>query len=160
MKQFFNIALFIFSLMIGITNVFADNNDSPLNPIMTNNAAKPVGAYSQAMLVDLQKGKLLFIAGQLPNDPKTGKFIEDNIQDATNQVLNNMEAILKAAGSDWKYVIRTDVLLRNIHDWAGMNAEYMKRFPNGVYPVRQAIQSTIKDRVEISAIAFVPSKDK
>ena len=148
--------IFISIIFLAVPSAFANENDSAVNFIATDNAAKPVGAYSQATTVDLQKGKLLFIAGQLPNDPKTGKFIEGDIQSATHQVLNNMEAILKAAGSDWKYVLRVDVFLRDIHDWGGMNQEYMKRFPNGVYPARQAIQTAIKDRVEISAIAFVP----
>ncbi len=150
--------LFLIPLLLILTNAFANNDNSGINFIATDTAAKPVGAYSQGVTLDLQKGKLLFISGQLPNDPKTDKFIEGDIQSATNQVLNNMEAVLKAAGSDWKYVARVDVFLRDIHDWQGMNDEYLKRFPDGVYPVRQTVQVALKDRVEISAIAFVPNK--
>jgi len=139
-----------------LTSAFADANSSAVNFISTADAPKPVATYSQGTTVDLQKGKLLFIAGQLPNDPKTGKFTEDNIQGATNQVLDNIDAILKTAGSDWKYVLRMDVFLKDMKDFGGMDTEYRKRFPNGAYPARQTIQSNIKDRVEISAIAFVP----
>lgn len=132
--------------------------EAPVNDIRINNAAKPLGAYSQATMVDLTKGKLLFISGQIAADPKTGKLFEDNINLATNKTLDNIETILKASGSDWKYVVRMDVFLKDFNDWDGMNIEYAKRFQNGVYPARQTVQVGMENRIEISAIAFVPNK--
>lgn len=133
---------------------------NPIQKIDTPHAPKALGAYSQAINVDLEKTKnLVFVCGQVAIDPKTGKMIEDNIHSATNQTLDNIEAILKAAGSDWKYVVRMDVFLQNFdRDWDGMNEEYSKRFPEGVYPVRQTVGVSMDDNtlVEISCIAIVP----
>lgn len=131
---------------------------SPVNNVHINKAAKPLGAYSQATMVDLHHGKLLFISGQIAVDPKNGKLLEDNIKIATRQTLDNIETILKASGSDWKYVARMDVFLKDFNDWDGMNEEYAKRFPNGIYPARQTVQVGMENRIEISAIAFIPNK--
>jgi 2-iminobutanoate/2-iminopropanoate deaminase len=150
-------ALTLVSLLIIGTSCYATNTP-PVENILAPTAPKPDGAYSQATRVDLQKGKLIFISGQVAEDPKTGKLLEGDIHTATHQTLDNIGAILKAAGSDWKYVVRMDVFLKNFNDWAGMNEEYVKRFPNGVYPARQAVQVGMENRIEISCIAFVPNK--
>lgn len=92
-------------------------------------------------------------------DPKTGIMIEDSIQSATKQTLDNVEAILKEAGSDWEYVVRMDVFLQNFdRDWDGMNEEYSKRFTNGIFPARQTVGVSMDNNtlVEISCIAIVP----
>lgn len=135
---------------------FADADDSAIKYIQTADAPKPIGPYSQGTLIDLKKSKLLFVSGQIALDPKTGTLKEDNIQEATNQTLDNIAAILKAAGSDWKHVVRMEVFLKDLNDWTGMNDEYSKRFPDGVYPARQATESNMKYRIEISAIAIAP----
>lgn len=133
---------------------------SPIQKIDTINAPAALGAYSQAISVDLENTKnLVFVCGQVAIDPKTGKMIEDNIHSATNQTLDNVEAILKAAGSDWKYVVRMDVFLQDFdRDWDGMNEEYAKRFPEGTFPARQTVGVRMDDNtlVEISCIAVVP----
>jgi len=135
---------------------------TPIQKIETTNAPKALGAYSQAISVDLENTKnLIFVCGQVAIDPKTGIMIEDNIQSATRQTLDNVEAILKAAGSDWEYVVRMDVFLQNFdRDWDGMNEEYSKRFTNGIFPARQTVGVRMDDNtlVEISCIAIVPKK--
>lgn len=135
-----------------------------ITKIETDNAPKSgVGAYSQAIVVDLEKTKnLIFVCGQVAIDPKTGKMNQDNIKDATNQTLDNVEAILKAAGSDWQYVVRMDVFLQHFdRDWDAMNEEYAKRFKNGVYPARQTVGVKMDDDtlVEISCIAIIPKHE-
>jgi 2-iminobutanoate/2-iminopropanoate deaminase len=141
------------------TSAFCTNN-IPIQRIETPHAPQAFGAYSQALSVDLDSTKkLVFVSGQVPIDPKTGKMIENDIRLATNQTLDNIEAILKAAGSDWKYVVRMDVFLQNVdRDWVGMNEEYAKRFPSGIYPARQTVEVKMDDHtlVEISCIAIVP----
>ncbi len=136
--------------------------NSTLQKIDTRTAPQAVGAYSQAMSIDLDSTKnLIFVSGQVPFDPKTGEMVKQDIHQATNQALDNVEAILKAAGSDWKYVVRTDVFLQNPdQDWNGMNEEYAKRFPDGVFPARQTVGVKMDDNtlVEISCIAIVPKK--
>jgi 2-iminobutanoate/2-iminopropanoate deaminase len=133
---------------------------SPIEKIDTNNAPKALGAYSQAISIDLEKTKnLVFVCGQVAINPKTGKMIDSDIRSATNQTLDNVEAILKAAGSDWQYVVRMDVFLQNFdQDWDSMNEEYAKRFTNGVYPARQTVgvHMDADTLVEISCIAIVP----
>ena len=137
---------------------------SPIQKIDTPNAPRALGAYSQALSIDLENTKnLIFVCGQVPIDPKTGKMIEDDIHSATNQTLDNVGAILKAAGSDWKYVVRMDVFLQNFdRDWDGMNEEYAKRFPSGVFPARQTVGVKMDDNtlVEISCIAIVPKTNQ
>jgi 2-iminobutanoate/2-iminopropanoate deaminase len=130
---------------------------SPIERIETRGAPPALGAYSQAVIVDLTKAeRLVFVAGQIPLDPKTGKLLDSDITIATRRTLDNIEAILEEAGSGWDYVVRMDVFLRDFNDWDGMNAEYAKRFRKGHYPVRQTVGVQMDDRIEISCIAVVP----
>lgn len=137
---------------------------SSLQKIETPYGPKALGFYSQGITIDLENTKnLIFVAGQVPIDPKTGKMVEQDIHAATNQALDNVEAVLKSAGSDWKYVVRMDVFLQNFdRDWDGMNEEYAKRFPNGIYPARQTVGVKMDDDtlIEISCIAIVPKTDQ
>ncbi len=126
--------------------------------IETQNAPKAIGAYSQATSVDVSQGKLLYVSGQIAQDPKTGKLLEDDIHTATRQTLDNVQAILKAAGSDWKYVVSVEVFLKDFKDWEGMNEEYVKRFPNKIYPARHAVQVGMENRIEIACVALIPKK--
>lgn len=113
---------------------------------------------SQAIAVDIQKTKkLLFVSGQVALDPVTGKELENDIQTATKRTMDNIEAILKEAGSDWKYVVRVDVFLRDLNDWEGMNEVYGTYFPNGVFPARQTVGVNMVNRIEMSCIAVVPN---
>lgn len=114
---------------------------------------------SQAISVDLEKTKkLVFVSGQVAIDPVTGQEQESDIHIATNRTLDNVEAILKAAGSGWEYVVRVDIFLRDLSDWQGMNEEYAKRFPNGIYPARQTVGVNMVNRIEISCVAIVPKE--
>jgi 2-iminobutanoate/2-iminopropanoate deaminase len=155
------ICAFLTLLLMGFINICSA---SPIKKIESPNAPASLGAYSQALVIDLETTKnLVFVSGQVPINPKTGKMDEDNIHSATNQTLDNIEAILKSAGSDWKYVVRMDVFLQHFdRDWDGMNEEYSKRFPGGVFPVRQTVGVKMDDNtlVEISCIAIVPKKTK
>jgi 2-iminobutanoate/2-iminopropanoate deaminase len=157
-----NAIIFLTCVIAGSSSCLAKM--TPLQQIDTSNAPKSLGAYSQAIAVDLERTKnLIFVCGQVPLDPKTGQMIEHDIHQATNRTLDNVEAILKAAGSDWKYVVRMDVFLQNFdRDWDGMNEEYAKRFSDGVFPARQTVGVKMDDNtlVEISCIAIVPKTKK
>jgi 2-iminobutanoate/2-iminopropanoate deaminase len=126
--------------------------------IEAKGAPAAMGAYSQAIAVDLTKAeKLVFVAGQIAINPKTGECMESDIRTATRQTLDNIEAILKEAGSDWDHVARVDVFLRDMKDWEGMNEEYAKRFKKcRCYPARQTVGVSMDNIVEISCIAVVP----
>jgi 2-iminobutanoate/2-iminopropanoate deaminase len=128
-----------------------------IDRIATENAPAALGAYSQAVSVDLSKTKrMLFVAGQVAIDPETGALLENDIQTATKQTLDNIEAILTEAGTSWNFVVRMDVFLRDFNDWDGMNAVYAERFVDGVYPARQTVGVDMENLVEISCIAVVP----
>ena len=122
--------------------------------VETEHAPKAIGPYSQAVAA----GPFLFISGQLPVDPKTGKIAQGSIQSQTKQVLDNLEAILAAEGLSLKDVVKTEVFLKDMQDFAEMNAVYAERFNHPIKPARVTIQAAklpMDARVEISCIAFL-----
>lgn len=148
---------FALTLLVTILVSTANADQSPITRIHTPNAPNPVGPYSQAISIDLEKTKnLIFLGGQVAINPKTGKLLEEDIHIATNQILDNIGVILKASNSDWKYVVRMEVFLKDFKDWAAMNEEYVKRFPDAIFPARHSIGVNMDNRIEISCTAIVP----
>lgn len=125
--------------------------------IHPTDAPKAIGPYSPGVVADLSKGKLLFVSGQLPIDPKTGHKIDSDIKSATTQTLQNVLSVLKAAGTDFSHVLRVDCFLLDLKDFAAMNEVYSTYFPPGQAPARQTIQCVIPALIEISCIAIVPN---
>ena len=126
-----------------------------LQKIKTEKAPKAIGPYSQAV----SSGQIVFLSGQLPIDPQTGKLIQGDIKAHTNQVLSNLEAVLKAANLSFEHIARMDVFLKNLDDFADMNEEIAKRLTQPVKPARQTIQAAklpLDAIVEISCIAIRP----
>lgn len=136
-------------------SAFANEAIQYIKPV---DGPKVIGPYSPGVVADLSQGKLLFVAGQLPIVPETGERISSSVQAATRQVLENVERILKASGSSVEHVLRADVFLKDMKDFAAMNEEYAKFFPADKVPARQTTQSDIPVLVEISCIAFVPNQ--
>ncbi len=127
---------------------------SGLLEVNTTKAPAAIGPYSQAV----QAGEYLFISGQLPIDPATGKFVEGEITKQTAQVINNIEAILEAKGLSLQDVVKTEVYLQEMSDFKSMNAVYADRFSHAIKPARQAMQVAklpLNALVEISCIAFI-----
>lgn len=119
--------------------------------IHTDKAPAAIGPYSQA----IQIGQLLFTSGQVPIDPETGAIVEGGIQEQARQSLNNIKAILNAAGTNMGAVVKTTVFLQDMNDFATMNEVYAQFFQEP-YPARSAVQvgRLPKDAlVEIEAIA-------
>jgi len=119
--------------------------------IATEKAPAAVGPYSQAV----QAGNTMYISGQLPIVPATGKFISDDVAEQTEQSLKNMGEILKKADMNYENVIKTTVLLADIADFKAMNDVYAKFFKSD-FPARAAFQVVnlpLGARVEIEAIA-------
>ncbi|TAK62122.1 MAG: hypothetical protein EPO24_05225 [Bacteroidetes bacterium] len=115
--------------------------------------AKTIGPYSPAQKV----GNFLFVSGQIGLNPTTGVLENKDIETETKQTLVNLLAILNSAGYDSGDVISTTVYLKDIGDFAAMNAVYASFFQQGNYPTRATVQVAAlpKDaRVEISAIAY------
>jgi len=119
--------------------------------ISTENAPKAVGQYSQA----IEANGTLYISGQLPIDPATGKFAEGGIKEQTEQCLKNITAILSAAGYGLESVVKSTVLLDKISDFAAMNEIYAKYYPQNP-PARVAYEVAnlpLGALVEIETIA-------
>jgi 2-iminobutanoate/2-iminopropanoate deaminase len=114
-------------------------------------APKPVGPYSPA----LRSGDLLFISGQVPFDPATGALITGDIAVLTRRVLDNIGALLQAAGLTHAAIVRTTVFLADMNDFAAMNTVYESYF-TAPYPARSTIQAARLPRdarIEIDAVA-------
>ena len=121
--------------------------------INTESAPAAIGPYSQSVLA----GNILFISGQLPINPETGKFAGNDIKSQTEQSLKNIESILEKAGCTMDNVVKTTVLLDDMGDFAKMNEVYAKFFTKD-YPARAAyeVARLPKDAlVEIEAVAVV-----
>ena len=119
--------------------------------IHTDSAPAAIGPYSQA----IQIGDLLFVSGQVPIDPDTGAVVEGDIRAQAQQSLNNLKAILNAAGTNMGAVVKTTVFLADMNDFAAMNEVYAQFFQEP-FPARSAVQVARlpKDaKVEIEAIA-------
>ncbi|MDR3543829.1 MAG: RidA family protein [Desulfosporosinus sp.] len=119
--------------------------------VSTPNAPAAIGPYSQGVKI----GNLIFTSGQLPLNPQTGELVAD-IEGATRQSLDNVKAILESAGATLDKIIKTVVFLRDMNDFAAMNAVYATYFPNDP-PARSAVQVARlpKDAIlEIEAIAL------
>ncbi|HXD76846.1 MAG TPA: RidA family protein [Puia sp.] len=124
--------------------------------IETAHAPAPIGPYSQAVLA----GQLLFISGQIPIDPATGKVEATDIGGETRQVMENLKAILSAAGLDFAHVVKTTILLSDMGLFTTVNDIYGKYF-SGAYPAREtyAVKSLPKNvNIEISMIAVTATR--
>ena len=115
---------------------------------------EPVVGYSRAVRV----GDMIFTSGQIPIDPATGNLVAGGISDQTTRVLENLKAVLAAAGVDFTRVIKTTVFLKDMKDFAAMNEIYAKSFaPEGtVAPARSTVQVAALPKdglVEIECIA-------
>ena len=122
--------------------------------ILTEKAPAPIGPYSQAILVD---EKFLYIAGQGPMDPVSGKIVEGGIKEQTRQVMKNLEAILVAGGASPASVVKTTVFLKDMNEFAAMNEVYAE-FLGIAAPARSTIEAARLPRdirVEIEAIAII-----
>ena len=121
--------------------------------IKTDKAPKAIGPYSQAIMAN----GLIFASGQIAINPSTGELITGTIEEETRLVLNNLKAVLEAAGSSFDKVIKCTVFLQNMDDFSRMNAVYGEFF-KPPYPARAAVQVARlpKDvKVEIEAIAIL-----
>ena len=124
-----------------------------MKDIATGYAPAAIGPYSQAV----QAGNMLFVSGQIPIDPATGGIVEGGVAEQAAQVLNNIEAILVAAGTEMAKVVKTTVYLKDLADFAAMNEVYGRRFSKP-YPARATVEVARLPKdvlVEIDAVALM-----
>jgi 2-iminobutanoate/2-iminopropanoate deaminase len=105
-------------------------------PVVTDKAPRPVGPYSQAII----DGDTIYVAGQGPGNPQTGQLEMGDVPSQTRRTLDNLKAILEAAGSSLDKVLRCNVYLKDINDFAAMNQVYATYF-SAPAPARTTIQA-------------------
>jgi len=119
--------------------------------LATENAPKAIGPYSQGTSF----GDLVFTSGQLPLNPETGQLEQSTIEEATHRTIKNVQAVLNAAGSDLGKILKATVYLKDLNDFAAMNAVYAEYFGDNP-PARtcfQVVKLPMDAIVEIEAIA-------
>lgn len=123
-----------------------------LDNVATDKAPKAIGPYSQAIVAD----DTVYTAGQVALDPKSGALVGATVVEQTEQVLQNLTAVLAASGSSLGQVVKTTVYLTDMADFAAMNEVYARHF-GGHRPARSTVQAAGLPkgaRVEIDAIAI------
>lgn len=124
-----------------------------ISVISTSNAPAAIGPYSQA----IKMGNLVFTSGQIPLDPATGQLITGTAEVQTHQVLTNLKAVLEAANTSLDKVIKTTVFIKDMNDFAAINAVYGSYFA-ATPPARSCVEVARLPKdvlVEIEAVAYV-----
>jgi len=128
-------------------------SDREIKEMFSENAPRPVGAYSQAV----SAGDYVFVSGQIPLDHATGEIVEDNITVQTGQVIKNLENILRSAGIGLDKVVKTEIFLSDMEDFSEMNAAYASKFTGTIKPARYVVQASRLPknvRIEMACIAY------
>ena len=122
--------------------------------IFTEKAPAPIGPYNQAVLT----GNTLYTSGQIAINPATGDLVTTNIEAETTQVMENMKAVLEAAGMTFENVIKTSIFIMDMNDFGKINAVYGSYFNEKTAPARETVQVACLPKnvnVEISMIAML-----
>ena len=122
--------------------------------IFTENAPAPIGPYNQAVL----KGNTLYTSGQIAINPANGELVTSNIEDETKQVMENMKAVLEAAGMTFENVVKSTIFIMNMVDFGTINTIYGSYFNEETAPARETVQVACLPKnvnIEISMIAIL-----
>ena len=153
MRGIFNSIKIIILSLIFFLSYNCNNNSSMKKIIKTNEAPEPIGPYNQA----IEAGEFIFLSGQIGIDVDTGELINENIQAETNQVMRNIESVLKASNRNFDNVVKSTIFLKDLNDFSIVNEVYSKYFKNKISPARETVEVARlpKDaNVEISVIAY------
>ncbi|SFC22062.1 2-iminobutanoate/2-iminopropanoate deaminase [Flagellimonas taeanensis] len=121
--------------------------------INTSKAPAPIGPYNQAILVN----GILYVSGQVPMDPSTGKLVEGDIKKETQQCMENLKVILEEAGMTFEDVVKASIFIKDMHQFAQINEVYGSYFDADTAPARETVEVANLPRfvnVEISMIAI------
>ena len=121
--------------------------------IYTDNAPAPIGPYNQAILI----GNTLYTSGQIALNPKTMELVLDDIETETKQVMENLKAVLIAAGMTFENVVKTTIFIADMNDFAKINSVYETYFNEETAPARETVQVACLPKnvnIEISMIAI------
>jgi 2-iminobutanoate/2-iminopropanoate deaminase len=120
--------------------------------VSTDKAPKAIGPYSQAIVA----GDLVFTSGQIPLDPQTQQIVQGDVRVQAERVMENLSAVLSAAGASFATVVKATIFLADLNDFAAVNEVYGKRFPSAP-PARSTVQVAALPkgaRVEIDLVAM------
>ncbi len=123
--------------------------------IHSEKAPAAIGPYSQATVIN----GLLFVSGQIPQDPGSGELVSGSIEDETHRVMKNMGAILEAAGASFADVVKCSVFVKDMNQFARINTVYTQYFDLDTAPARELVEVANLPRfvnIEISCIAALP----
>ncbi|HLE29298.1 MAG TPA: RidA family protein [Anaerolineales bacterium] len=126
---------------------------SNLTVIVTDQAPKAIGPYSQA----IRAGNLIYTAGQIALNPQTGELVAGGIEEQTRQAIQNLSYVLEAAGASLSQVVKTTVFMQDLGEFTRMNAVYAEFFPQNP-PARSTVQVAALPRgakVEIECVAIL-----
>ena len=121
--------------------------------ITTTKAPAPIGPYNQAILV----GNTVYTSGQIGINPESGALVLENITAETTQVMENLKAVLVAAGMTFENVVKTSIFISDMHNFTAINAVYGKYFNEETAPARETVEVANLPKfvnVEVSAIAI------
>ena len=122
--------------------------------IFTENSPAPIGPYNQAVL----KGNTLYTSGQIGINPATGQLVTSTIEAETEQVMQNMKAVLEAAGMTFENVVKSTIFIMDMNDFGKINAVYGSYFNEKTAPARETVQVACLPKnlnIEISMIAVL-----
>jgi 2-iminobutanoate/2-iminopropanoate deaminase len=122
--------------------------------IFTDKSPAPIGPYNQAVL----KGNTLYTSGQIAIDPASGELITSDIESETSQVMQNMKAVLEAAGMTFENVVKATIFIIDMNDFGKINTVYGSYFNEETAPARETVQVAALPKnvnVEISMIAIL-----
>lgn len=125
----------------------------PKQIITTPNAPAPIGPYNQAVLIN----GTLYTSGQIAINPKTGELVLDSIKAETQQVMENMKAVLAAANMTFEHVVKTSIFISDMHNFSQINEVYSEYFDDASAPARETVEVANLPKfvnVEISMIAI------
>ena len=125
------------------------------NIIRTKDAPAPIGPYNQAVLA----GNTLYVSGQIALDPVTGELLRGSIEAETDLVMQNLQAVLRAAGADFSHVVKSSIFVSDMEQFARINAVYGTYFEPETAPARETVEVANLPKyvnVEISVIAHIP----
>ncbi len=126
-----------------------------LRPIATERAPSAIGPYSQAIVA----GEWLYCSGQIALDPKTMEWVgEGDVRAQTHQVLQNLKAVIEAGGASLEQVVKCQVFLRDMHDFAVVNEVYAEYFQSATPPARACVAVAALPKfvdVEIDAVVYL-----
>lgn len=122
--------------------------------IFTPNAPAPIGPYNQAVLI----GNTLYTSGQIPSNPATGAIVTTSIEAQTEQVMQNLKAVLNAAEMGFENVVKTTIFITDMNDFAAINTVYGAYFDEATAAARETVQVAALPKnvnIEISMIAVL-----